>query len=235
MKDKIMSALGALEIPCKEEQAEILENYLALVLERNKVMNLTAITDEDEAVIKHIADSAAILRFADLSGEDVIDIGSGAGFPGVPAAVLGECERVVLLDSLKKRTEFIKEACEKLGIKNVDVVHARAEDKAHDRDFRERFDAALSRAVAAMPVLCEISMPFIKKGGVFLAMKSGLSAPEVESAQSAIKTLGGEVKAEHEYMLPSLGIKNRVIEIEKMSETDKKYPRRFDKIQKNPL
>ena len=166
MRELLQAALA--EEGLDAAKAETLEAFARLVLERNKVMNLTAITDEGDFARLHLLDSAALLKVADFAGKCVVDVGTGAGFPGMPLRILCDSVRMTLLDSTGKRIDFLKEACDTLGLSSVECVHGRAEEFAAER--RESFDLATSRAVAALPVLCELCLPLVKVGAQFLAM-----------------------------------------------------------------
>ena len=210
-----------------------LEQFAALMLERNKVMNLTAITDPKDVAALHLLDSLSLLRTAGLDSETIVDVGAGAGFPGMPLAIAGPSLHVTLLDSLGKRVDFLRETCETLGLQNTECVHARAEEFA--ADHRESFDAAVSRAVASLPVLCELCLPLVKTGGRMLAMKSSHTEEEISQAKPAIKLLGGQIEWVKDYTVPTTEVVHRIISIRKISPTPKKYPRRFALIKKSPL
>lgn len=231
MKNILRDGLAALGLDAAA--AEPLEAFARLVLERNRVMNLTAITDEAEFAGKHLLDSAALLTVADFGGKRVVDVGTGAGFPGVPLCILCPDARMTLLDSTLKRVEFLRESCESLGIANAECVCARAEEFAAEK--RETFDIATSRAVAALPVLCELCLPLVRVGGQFLAMKSTQSDEELESARHAIETLGGKVARVVDYAVPTSDVTHRVVAIDKVKPTPGKYPRAFGQIKKKPL
>ncbi len=231
MLDIVRVGLG--ELGLDEAKAEPLEAFARLVLEKNRVMNLTAITDEAEFAEKHLLDSAALLTVADFGGKTVVDVGTGAGFPGVPLAILCPGAKLTLLDSTGKRVDFLREACETLGLGNAACVCARAEEFAATR--REAFDLAVSRAVAAMPVLCELCLPLVKVGGRFVAMKSAQSDEEIDAARRAIETLGGRVARVADYAVPSSGVTHRAVVVDKVSPTPAKYPRAFGQIKKKPL
>lgn len=231
MEAILRAGLAALGLD--DAKADELAAFARLVLEKNRVMNLTAITDETEFAEKHLLDSAALLPAADFGGRRVVDVGTGAGFPGVPLRILCPDVRMTLLDSTGKRVEFLRESCEALGLSDVECVCARAEEFAAAR--RERFDLAVSRAVAALPVLCELCLPLVKAGGQFLAMKSTQSDEELEAARRAIETLGGNVARVVDYTIPPSGLTHRVIVIDKVKPTPPKYPRAFGQIKKKPL
>lgn len=224
---------GLAELGLDEAKAEPLEAFARAVLEKNKVMNLTAITDEADFARLHLLDSAALLNVADFRGKRVVDVGTGAGFPGVPLRILRPDVRMTLLDSTGKRIDFLRETCDALGLTDVDCVHERAEEFA--AEHRESFDLATSRAVAALPILCELCLPLIKVGGQFLAMKSARSDEELDSAMDAITTLGGRLADVADYAIPGSDVTHRVIVIDKVDRTPKQYPRQFGQIKKKPL
>ena len=210
-----------------------LERFAGLMLERNRVMNLTAITEPRDVAALHLLDSLALIQLAGLETEDIVDVGAGAGFPGMPLAIARPSLRLTLLDSLGKRVDFLRETCQAMGLENTTCVHARAEEFAGER--RESFDAAVSRAVAALPVLCELCLPLVKVGGRMLAMKSSHTEEEISQAKAAVRTLGGQIEWVKDYEIPTTDVIHRVVCIRKVSPTPKKYPRRFAVIKKSPL
>ena len=224
---------GLAELSLDAAKAEPLEAFARLVLERNQVMNLTAIMDEADFARLHLLDSAALLNVAGFGGKRVVDVGTGAGFPGVPLRILCDSVRMTLLDATSKRVDFLKGSCEALGLTGVDCVHARAEEFA--AEHREAFDLAASRAVAELSVLSELCLPLVQVGGQFLAMKSVDSDAELERAKRAIETLGGRLNRIEDYTIPTSDIKHRVIVIDKIKPTPKKYPRAYGQIKKRPL
>ncbi len=207
--------------------------YAGLLSEKNKVMNLTAITDPAEVARLHFLDSAALLTLMDFRGKTVVDVGTGAGFPGLPLRLIESSIQLTLLDAQRKRVDFLREACQNLCLEDVECVHGRAEEFAQDR--RESFDLAVSRAVAALPVLAELCLPLVKVGGKFLAMKSVESGDEMKAAGRAVQMLGGRLEKPLDYVIPGTKICHRLVIITKISETQKNYPRTFAKIKKNPL
>ena len=224
---------GLAELGLDDGGTPSLLRYGELLLEKNKVMNLTAITEPQDVAALHFLDSAALLVLAGFRGKSVVDVGTGAGFPGMPMKILEPSIHMTLLDSLGKRITFLQEVCEDLGLTDVQCVHARAEEFA--AEHRQGFDFAVSRAVANLSVLCELCLPLVKVGGTFLSMKSVESDGELEQAEKAIRLLGGQVERTADYRIPGTEVTHRVIFIKKVAETPKKYPRPFAKIKKNPL
>ena len=204
-----------------------------LLVEKNKVMNLTAITEPHDVATLHFLDSVAMLTLADLKGKKMADIGTGAGFPGMPLRIVEPSLRLTLLDSLNKRIDFLKEVCADLGLNDVECIHGRAEEFA--ANHREDYDIVTSRAVANLQMLSELCLPLVKVGGYFLSMKAVDSEEEANAAKNAIKTLGGQIEKVVDYAIPGTDVQHRLIFIKKIKETPKKYPRAFAKIKKNPL
>lgn len=218
-----------------QEAPSLLARYGELMVEKNKVMNLTAITDPQDVATLHMLDCAALLNCADFSGKTLIDVGTGAGFPGLPLKILVPSLEVTLLDSLNKRIDWLNETIDALGLKGAQAVHGRAEETGREQDFRERFNFATARAVAGLRLLCELCLPFVKVGGRFLAMKGTDCGQELDTALPAIQILGGTVEGSLEYQIPHTNVTHRVILIQKNAPTPEKYPRRWSKIQKSPL
>lgn len=212
-----------------------LDRFSQCLLEKNQVMNLTAIREPEGVARLHILDCAALLRFCEFENKSLIDVGTGAGFPGMVLKMLVPSLEVTLLDSLNKRLDWLAETYGELGLEGVRTVHARAEEQALVKGFRDSFDFAASRAVADLRLLCELCLPYVKVGGQFLAMKSANSDQELEDAAHAIKLLGGRIAAVKDYPLPGTEITHRLIAIEKLAPTRKGYPRRWAKMQKEPL
>ena len=213
----------------------LLAQYGELLLQKNRVMNLTAITEPQDVATLHMLDCAALLNCAGFENKTLIDVGTGAGFPGLPLKILVPSLEVTLLDSLNKRVDWLAEVCEALELDGIEAVHARAEETGRDPAFREQFDFATARAVADLRLLCELCLPFVKVGGRFLAMKSADSDGELNSALPAIRTLGGQVERCVDYTIPHTNVTHRVILIQKNTTIPEKYPRRWVKIQKTPL
>lgn len=226
---------GLTQLSLDAEKAPLLARYGQLLLEKNQVMNLTAITEPDQVARLHMLDCAALLGYADLKGKKLIDVGTGAGFPGMVLKIMEPTLELTLLDSLEKRLHWLAEVCADLGLEGVRFVHARAEEQALDPAFREQFDFATARAVASMNTLSEICLPFVKVGGQFLAMKSVDSGDEINLAATAVSKLGGRLEKRFDYTIPGTEVCHRVIPVSKISSTPSNYPRRWAKIQKSPL
>ena len=213
-----------------------LAQYGRMLLEKNQVMNLTAIREPEGVARLHMLDCAALLKYCDFQGKTLIDVGTGAGFPGMVLKILVPSLKINLLDSLSKRLDWLTEVYEDLdGVDSITTVHGRAEEFALEKGFRDSFDFAAARAVADLRVLCELCLPFVKVGGHFLAMKSTGSDQELADAAHAVKLLGGKVVQVEDYPIPGTEITHRLIVVEKLAPTLKGYPRRWAKIQKEPL
>lgn len=237
METLIASGLDTLSLTSQipSQAAQQLAQYGAMLLEKNQVMNLTAITEPDKVAQLHMLDCAALLNCADFEGKTLIDVGTGAGFPGLPLKILVPSLQVTLLDSLNKRVDWLNEVAQSLSLANLSAIHARAEEQALVKGYRDAFDFATARAVAELRLLCELCLPYVKVGGYFLAMKSTDSQQELDDAQHCIKLLGGRVEEIVDYTIPQTEIVHRVIKIRKVAPTLKGYPRRWAKIQKQPL
>lgn len=231
-KSLIEKSFEFIKIGCSSSQTDSFSLYADFLKEYNKNVNLTAITDDDKIAVKHFEDSAFLLKFVSLSGKSVIDVGTGAGFPGVPLKILCPDMSVTLLDSLQKRITFLQALCKKLCI-TADTVHMRAEDAGRG-SLREAFDAAVSRAVAPLPVLCEYCLPLVSPGGYFYAYKGVSSDEETALAAAAISKLGGKTENVYEFCL-SNGEKRKIIEIKKVSHTPTQYPRKPAQISKQSI
>lgn len=212
-----------------------LDCFCQLLLEKNQVMNLTAIRDHEGVARLHMLDSAALLQYRDFAEKTLLDVGTGAGFPGMVLKILVPSLDVTLLDSLNKRLDWLLETCGALNLQKIRTLHARAEEQALVKGFRDSFDFVTARAVADLRLLCELCLPYVKVGGAFLAMKSTDSGPELGNAAHAIKLLGGRVAGIHDYTILGTEVTHRLIAIEKLAPTLKGYPRRWAKMQKEPL
>lgn len=238
MKQMISAGLEELGLTgCVPKDAPAqLAQYGRMLLEKNQVMNLTAIREPEGVARLHFLDCATLLKYCDFQGKTLIDVGTGAGFPGMVLKILVPSLKVTLLDSLSKRLDWLTEVYEDLdGVDNITTVHGRAEEFALEKGFRDSFDFAAARAVANLRVLCELCLPFVKVGGHFLAMKSTGSNQELADAAHAVKLLGGKVVQVEDYPIPGTEITHRLIVVEKLAPTLKGYPRRWAKIQKEPL
>lgn len=214
------------------ETGEKFEKYEHLLVETNKQFNLTAILETDEINIKHFVDSISCQSLIPL-GSSVIDVGTGAGFPGLPLKIVRDDIKLTLIDSLGKRVNFLKTVINELSLSNADAFHMRAEDGGRNKDFREKFDVATSRAVANLPVLCEYCLPFVKPGGFFLALKGRDAEEEARQAEKAIKVLGGKlIKIEKVFWQ---GLEHRVVVIRKECKTPARFPRNAGKPSKEPI
>ena len=231
MEQILREGLAALSLPT--DAAVPLMAFSAQLLETNKVMNLTAITEPEDVARLHLLDCAALLNITDFRGKRVVDVGTGAGFPGMPLRILEPDFDLTLLDSLGKRIAFLQRVCDEMGLQRVTCVHARAEEFA--AKHREQYDIATSRAVAALNVLCELTLPLVKVGGRFLAMKAVDSDDEIRVAKSAVAQLGGKVEDIRDYTIPGTDITHRVVVIGKVKPTPDAFPRAFAKIKKAPL
>ena len=228
--DKNLKSIG---ISCNEDIIEKLDEFAGMLIEKNKVMNLTAILDPDGIAVKHFADSLSVLAAANFPAKSrVLDLGTGAGFPGIPLLISKPYTDLYLMDSTAKKLSFVSESIESLGL-SATTVHARAEEAGKDSEYRETFDYVVSRAVAALNVLCEYCLPFVKVGGYFIAMKGAAAQDEIKGAYTAIKTLGGEIEKTVDFELTD-GQRTLVL-IKKISPTPPKYPRQSGKIKAKPL
>lgn len=238
MKQMISAGLEELGLTgCVPKDAPAqLAQYGRMLLEKNQVMNLTAIREPEGVTRLHFLDCATLLKYCDFQGKTLIDVGTGAGFPGMVLKILVPSLKVTLLDSLSKRLDWLTEVYEDLdGVDSITTIHGRAEEFALEKGFRDSFDFAAARAVANLRVLCELCLPFVKVGGHFLAMKSTGSNQELADAAHAVKLLGGKVVQVEDYPIPGTEITHRLIVVEKLAPTLKGYPRRWAKIQKEPL
>lgn len=233
MTELLKNGFSAMKLSVSDAQIAQLEDFTARMLDTNKVMNLTRITDPKEIAEKHLLDCASLLQAADFSKKSVVDVGCGAGFPGMPLHILCPSCKLTLLDSLGKRIRFLQGCIDAMNLSNIEAVHARAEEFA--AKHREQYDFAVSRAVAQLNVLAELSLPLVKQGGAFIAMKSKDTDEELERAKKAIRLLGGEIEKIIDYTIPHTEITHRLVVIRKKNHTPKQYPRPFRKISASPL
>lgn len=218
----------------EENQLEQFYLYMNLLLEWNEKINLTAIIEPNEVILKHFIDSITINKYI-YDKKSVIDIGTGAGFPGIPLKILNDNVKFTLVDSLNKRINFLNEVKSKLNLENIECVHARVEEFAKNKEYRENFDAITSRAVARLSVLVEYMLPFVKVGGTCICMKGSDINGELEEAQKAIKILGGEVEKVEHFNLPDTDIERNIVIIKKVKSTPKQYPRKAGTPTKQPI
>ena len=233
---KFLKGLEDFHITLTEQQLWQFTRFYELLNEWNKVMNLTAITEWEEVLSKHFLDSVSIVKVADFSKvQTVLDLGTGAGFPGIPLKILFPDKKFVLLDSLNKRIKFLDTVVNELGLTNIELIHGRAEDFAKKKEYREQFDLCVSRAVANLSTLSEYCIPYVKKNGHFISYKAVSAGEELASAEKAIGVLGGELVNTKEFLLPDSDITRAFIVIKKERNTSPKYPRKAGLPAKEPL
>lgn len=235
MLELLKKSADKLNISLSDQQLNQFLIYKELLLEWNEKINLTAITEEREIAIKHFADCITPLAFRDLRGKSVIDVGTGAGFPGLPIKIACNEVNLTLLDSLNKRINFLCEVVNKLQLQNVNCIHSRAEDGGKDEGLRESFDVCVSRAVAPLNVLAEYDLPFVKVGGELIALKGKAAMEEIRDAKKAISLLGGEISKVENIEIPYSDITHTLIFVQKIKQTPSKYPRKAGKITKSPI
>ena len=240
--ERIKNTMNAAGIPVTDHQLSQLNTYYQMVVDRNQVMNLTSITERNEFIEKHLLDSLAPLTIVpelqDLflrKETHLIDVGTGAGFPGIPLKIICPSLSVTLLDSLRKRVDFLQEVIDKLELSDIEAVHLRAEDGGQDPAYREKYDLAISRAVAHLSILAEYSLPFVHTGGTLLAYKTASAEEELPEASHAIRELGGQADSVISLTLPSTDIRRCFVPIRKVHPTPKKYPRKAGTAKKKPL
>lgn len=234
--EKFLKGLEELQIELSDNQIKQFIRYYEMLVEKNKVMNLTAITEFDEVIEKHFLDSLSLIKVYDLQKEvSVMDMGTGAGFPGIPLKIAFPHLKITLLDSLNKRINFLNEVVETLGLENVETCHGRAEDFGHRKEYREQYDLCTSRAVANLSTLSEYCVPFVKIGGQFVSYKSGNVDNELRESEKAIRILGGEIGKVCSFVLPETDFARTLVPIKKIKSTGKKYPRKAGTPSKEPL
>lgn len=240
MQDIIKEKTNQLEISLDDYQIEQFITYYNMLIEWNRVMNLTAIKEFEEVVDKHFIDSLTLIKAIDKnimqSGNvSLIDIGTGAGFPGVPLKIAFPKIKITLLDSLNKRIKFLNEVIEKIELNEIDTLHGRAEDYARKQEHREKYDLCVSRAVANLATLSEYALPYVKKTGYFISYKSGNVEKEITESTRAIEMLGGKIERVEKFILPGTEIQRSLVKIKKIKNTEKKYPRKAGIPSKEPL
>lgn len=237
-KERLNRELNQFSIVLKDSQLNQFYQYYELLIEWNKVMNLTAITEQNEVITKHFVDSLALIKaMDDISMKDysIVDVGTGAGFPGIPLKIAFPQLKITLMDSLNRRIKFLNEVIEQLDLKEIYAVHSRAEDLGRDKEYREKYDLSVSRAVANLSTLSEYCMSFVKPGGFFISYKSGKIEEELLAAKHAIFLLGGKVIEIESFTLDGAEAERTLVKIKKVSELSKKYPRKAGVPGKEPL
>ncbi len=236
MRDLLQEAFAAAGFPLSAVQAQQFEQYYTILLDWNQRMNLTAIEDAEDVVYKHFLDSVLTLQVTGpLAGKQLIDVGTGAGFPGVPLKIMTPTLGLCLFDSLQKRIHFLEHLCGQLALKDVRTLHGRAEEFGQNAAYRETFDLATARAVAKLPVLAELCLPFVRVGGQFVALKGPELEQELAESQRALETLGGRLGEIKNIQLAHGQYERNLVVVEKIRPTPKKYPRRAGTPQKAPL
>lgn len=233
-ENKFVTYLSELNLKLNEKQIRQFYMYMNLLLEWNEKINLTAITQEDEMILKHFVDSLTIVKYL-KEGATVIDVGTGAGFPGIPIKIVREDVNVVLMDSLNKRLKFLDEVIKELELKKISTIHSRAEELARSKKYRESFDVATSRAVANLSTLAEYMLPFVNVGGKCICMKGSEVEEELEQAKNAISVLGGKINTINTFNLPKSDMGRNIIVIDKVRKTPEKYPRKPGTPAKEPI
>ncbi|MFA6860353.1 MAG: 16S rRNA (guanine(527)-N(7))-methyltransferase RsmG [Clostridia bacterium] len=234
MIEKLLKIFASYNIGLTQEQAKLFEKYFKLLISWNEKFNLTAITDEDEVIVKHFLDSVLLAEFIPKNAS-VVDVGSGAGFPGIPLKILRDDINLVMIDSLQKRVGFLEEMIKELNLNNSSAIHTRGEDFASPNQNREKFDVCVSRAVARLATLSEVCLPLVKVGGLFVPSKSAECKEEVEEAKKAISILGGEFQKTIEIHIVENGSQRSFPIIKKIKPTQAKYPRGKNLPKTNPL
>ena len=232
----LVKGLSELGLTITEEQIEKFDKYYEMLIETNKVMNLTSITEYDEVIIKHFIDSLLVVNIFDINqSKKMIDVGTGAGFPGIPIKIMFPHLQITLLDSLNKRLKFLNNVIDELGLESIETVHGRAEDIARKEEFREQYDLCVSRAVANLATLSEYCLPYVKVGGCFIPYKSGEIDEELNNSKKAVQILGGKIEEVVKFQLPDTDIGRSFVKIKKNKNTAKKYPRKAGLPAKEPL
>jgi len=233
-KELLKEKTSKINIVLSDDKIEKFETYMNLLQEWNEKINLSSIIEDEEIIDKHFIDSLMIQRYI-KGDESIIDIGTGAGFPGIPIRIVNDDIKLTLLDSLNKRIKFLECVCEEIKLNNVEFIHGRTEEIAHLEKYREKYDIATARAVARLNVLLEYCLPYVKVNGIFICMKSSDIDDELEEAKNALKILGGKIEKVDEFTLPDTDIKRKIIIIRKVAKCNNKYPRKPGKPSKEPI
>ena len=235
-RSEFQKILKEINVELTDNQCDQFDKYYEMLIETNKVMNLTSITEYDEVIIKHFIDSLLVVNIFDINqSKKMIDVGTGAGFPGIPIAIMDEDKKITLLDSLNKRINFLNLVINELGLKNVKTIHSRAEDGAKTKELREKFDIATSRAVANMAVLSEFCLPYVKVGGSFVSLKGPAIEEELEGSRNAIGVLGGKLKNIIEVEIEGTDLNHNIVIVNKIKECPSNYPRKAGVVSKKPI
>ena len=232
--NKLKDSMKKINIEITEKQVDDFYNYMNLLLEWNEKINLTAITEENDIILKHFVDCGTILKYI-KDNSNIIDIGTGAGFPGIPLKILNNSLKITLMDSLNKRIIFLNDVIEKLKLSNIEAIHARAEELARNKNYREKFDISTSRAVANLSTLSEYMLPFVKKDGIAISMKGSNIDEELNNSKKAIKILGGKIEKIDNFNLAETDNLRNIIIIRKIETTPKEFPRKAGKPSKEPI
>ena len=231
---KLKDTMKKINIEITDKQVNYFYNYMNLLLEWNEKINLTAITEENDIILKHFVDCGTILKYI-KDNSSIIDIGTGAGFPGIPLKILNNSLKITLMDSLNKRIIFLNNVIEELKLSNIEAIHARAEELARNRNYREKFDIVTSRAVANLSTLSEYMLPFVKKNGIAISMKGSNIDEELNNSKKAIKILGGKIEKIDNFNLAETDNLRNIIILRKIEKTPKEFPRKAGKPSKEPI
>lgn len=232
-KKKILEKGKEIKVDITENQVELFYEYMNLLVEWNNNINLTSITEPDDVILKHFIDSLTVCKY--VKNVSVIDVGTGAGFPGVPLKIVDKDVNITLLDSLNKRINFLNEVIDSLELYNIKAVHGRVEEVARNKEYRECFDVAVSRAVAPLNVLLEYMIPLVKVGGKCICMKGSNAEEEIETSKNALKRLNAEIELVESFELPGTDMKRNIIVVKKLGKTDNVFPRKAGTPSKKPL
>ena len=235
MIDLLSDYCKKIELDITDTQLQQFDDYYRFLVEKNKVMNLTTIIEKEDVVLKHFIDSIYIMKYTDFDEKKVIDIGTGAGFPGIPLAIMNPQTLFVLLDSLNKRINFLNEVCNLCNLSNVITIHGRAEEISRKEEYREKFDYVVSRAVANLTVLSEYCLPYVKEDGYFLPYKSGDIKEEAANSKKAVKILGGSIEDIISFEIPDTDMARTILKIHKTKATPKRFPRKAGLPTKEPI